>query len=301
MNALCLPRRPRLARSTIMVPNAGPIGRLLAFIRFSHTVFALPFALGSMFVAARGWPPARISLLIIAAMVFARTAAMTFNRLADWEIDRRNPRTSRRHLLIPRKGAIALLVLSSCAFVFTTRWINGICFFLSPLALLIVFFYSLTKRFTSFTHLFLGLALAVSPIGAWLAVTGRFAAAPIVLGMAVLFWVAGFDLIYALQDVEFDRQAGLKSLIVLLGPARSLAWAQRMHFATWLLLVAFGVVSGLGIFFHAALALILAALVYEHFSARATDIAAVNRAFFHSNAFIGMIFLLGTCADSLRK
>ena len=154
------------------------IGRALTFIRFSHTIFAMPFALGAMLVAADGLPPARIFALIVLAMVFARTAAMTFNRLADWQIDRRNPRTENRHQLIPRAAAVILLLAGSVAFVATTWWINRLCFLLSPVALLIVFFYSLTKRFTSFSHFFLGFALAVSPVGAWLAVTGHFAWPP---------------------------------------------------------------------------------------------------------------------------
>ncbi len=280
-----------------MVPKIGLLGRILAFIRFSHTVFALPFALGSMLVAARGWPAPRLVLLIVAAMVWARTAAMTFNRVADWEIDRRNPRTAGRHLLIPKAGAYALLIVSSIAFLVTTWWINRLCFWLSPPALAIVFFYSLTKRFTSFTHLFLGFALSVSPVGAWLAVRGRVDLPPLVLAVAVLFWVAGFDLIYALQDAEFDRQSGLNSLVVRLGSARSLAWAQRFHVATWLLLVAFGVVSGLGVFYYASLAVVLLALVYEHFSARQMDLIAINRAFFQSNAFIGLVLVTGIWAD----
>ena len=273
------------------------IGRLLAFIRFSHTIFALPFALGSMFVAARGWPKPETFGLILAAMVLARTAAMTFNRLADWEIDQKNPRTAGRHLLISRVGAIVLLAVSSFGFVAVAFFINRLCFALSPVALAIVFFYSLTKRFTSFTHLFLGLALAVSPVGAWLAVRGRFDVQPLILALAVLFWVAGFDLIYALQDAEFDRASGLNSLVVRLGAGKSLAWAQRFHFAMWLLLAAFGASCGLGFLFYAGLALIFAALVYEHFTARRMDVRAINRAFFQSNAFVGFVFVLTVFAD----
>ena len=277
------------------------IRRLLTFIRFSHTIFALPFALGSMFAAARGWPEPRIFALILAAMVLARTAAMTFNRLADWELDRSNPRTAGRHLLLPRTAAIALLATSSAGFLASSFFINRLCFALSPVALAIVFFYSLTKRFTSFTHLFLGLALAVSPVGAWLAVRGRFDLPPLILALAVLFWVAGFDLIYALQDAEFDRAAGLNSLVVRLGAEKSLAWAQRFHFAMWLLLAAFGISCGLGFLFYAGLALVFAALVYEHFTVRRMDVAAINRAFFQSNAFVGFVFVITVFADTCLK
>lgn len=269
----------------------GAVARVLHFIRFSHTIFALPFALGSMLVAAGGLPTIRTALLIILCMVFARTAAMVFNRLADWEIDKRNPRTAGRHRLVSRPGAIALLVLSSGAFVAATWWINPLCFWLSPLALLIVFFYSLTKRFTSGSHFFLGLALAVAPVGAWLAVTGRFAWPPLVLALAVLLWVAGFDVIYATQDHEFDAGAGLHSMVVKLGVPRSLRLAGSLHLAMFCLLPLFGWMAGLGWAFYASLALIGGALLYEHRSAAQRDLGAINRAFFASNAFVGAVFV----------
>ena len=157
------------------------IGRALTFIRFSHTVFAMPFALGAMLVAASGLPSPRIFGMVVLAMVFARTSAMTFNRLADWELDKRNPRTAGRHKLVSKPVAVGMLLASSAAFIVTTWGINSLCFFLSPVALLIVFFYSLTKRFTASAQFFLGLALAVAPVGAWLAVTGSFALPPLVL------------------------------------------------------------------------------------------------------------------------
>ncbi len=275
------------------------IARALAFIRFSHTIFAMPFALGAMLVAANGFPPARIFALIVLSMVFARTAAMTFNRLADWKIDQLNPRTSGRHKLITRTGAIVLLLASSAAFIATTAWINPLCFALSPVALAIVFFYSLTKRFTSFTHLFLGLALAVSPVGAWLAVTGRFALPPLVLAAGVLCWVAGFDLIYATQDYDFDKSSGLNSLVVRLGIAKSLKLSQLLHAALLCLLIAFGVSAKLGPFYFASLALVVGALIYEHRAATRLDVAAINAAFFKSNAFVGVVFVLGILLDRL--
>ena len=264
------------------------IARVLAFIRFSHTVFALPFALGSMCVAAQGLPSLKIFTLVVLAMVCARTAAMLFNRLADWEIDRRNPRTERRHQLVSRGAAIFILSASTAAFIGTTFFINRLCFVLSPVALAIVFFYSLTKRFTSLSHFFLGLALAVSPVGAWLAVTGAFLAA------AVVFWVAGFDLIYATQDYDFDQREGLHSLVVRFGIARSLALAQVLHVMMFALLAAFGVAARLGVIYFASLVLILGALLYEHRVARHLDLAAINRAFFWSNAFVGLVFVAAT-------
>jgi len=273
------------------------LSRLLSFIRFSHTIFALPFALGAMVVAANGAPPLRIFVLIVVAMVFARTAAMVFNRLADWEIDQRNPRTAGRHKLVSRKTAIAVLAASSLAFIATTLLINPACFAFSPLALVILFFYSLTKRFTAFSHFFLGLALGISCLGAWLAVRGHFDFPPFVLAVAVMLWVAGFDLIYATQDLEFDRSTGLHSLVVRLGVPRTLVAAQWLHAAMWLLLCAFGWTARLGMPFYAGLVVIVGALFYEHATARKLDLAAVNQAFFQSNAFVGVVFLAAIIAD----
>ena len=275
------------------------IARLLRFVRFSHTIFALPFALGSMLVAAHGLPEWKTVALIVLAMVCARTAAMTFNRLADWQIDQRNPRTIERHTLVPRGAAIGLLVASSAAFIATTAWMNWICFQLSPVALVIVFFYSLTKRFTSLSHFFLGLALAVAPVGAWLAVRGGFELPPLVLALAVLLWVAGFDVIYATQDHEFDRTAGLRSLVVRLGVPRSLRLAQTLHWIMLAVLAAFGWRAWLGAPFYASLVLIAGALIYEHRSAARFDVAAINRAFFASNAFVGVVFVLGIFVDQV--
>lgn len=277
----------------------GAIVRTLTFIRFSHTVFALPFALGSMFVAANGWPAWRIFWLILLSMIFARTAAMGFNRLVDWEIDKKNPRTEGRHRLVTKAGATLLTAVSAAAFVAVTWWINRLCFALSPVALAIVFFYSVTKRFTSYTQFFLGLGLAVSPVGAWLAVTGAFAWPPLWLALAVLFWVAGFDLIYATQDWEFDRATGLHSMVVRLGIPRSLKLAQVLHAAMFLALGIFGWVAHLQVPFAVAMALIFGALIYEHRVARRQDVEAVNAAFFKSNVFVGAVFLVGVMADVL--
>ncbi len=277
----------------------GRFVRALAFVRFSHTVFALPFALGSMLVAADGWPGWRIFGLILLAMIFARTAAMGFNRLADWEIDKRNPRTAGRHRLVSRIVAIEITVVSAGAFIGAAAFINPLCFALSPVALAVVFFYSLTKRFTDFTQVFLGLALAVSPVGAWLAVTGAFAWPPFWLALAVLLWVAGFDLIYATQDVEFDRRAGLRSMVVRLGIPRSLRLAQALHAGMFAGLLVFGLSALLGVAYFGGLALIFLALLHEHRVARSHDLGAINVAFFKVNAWVGAIFLAALIADTL--
>ena len=277
----------------------GSVARVLTFVRFSHTVFALPFALGSMLVAAHGKPALKTAALILLCMVLARTAAMIFNRLADWNIDQRNPRTAARHTLVPRAVAVMLLLMCSAGFIETTWWINRLCFFLSPVALALVFFYSLTKRFTAFSHFFLGLALSVSPVGAWLAVMGKFALPPLVLALAVLLWVAGFDLIYATQDHDFDRSEGLHSLVVRLGIEGSLRWAKWLHWLMLAVLAAFGWSAALGPAFFWSLTMIAAAIVFEHWTAAKRDLAAINRAFFSSNAFVGVIFVLGVFLDQL--
>ena len=273
----------------------------LRFIRFSHTIFALPFALGSMVVAAGGFPGWRLCALIVVAMVFARTAAMVFNRLADWEIDRRNPRTAGRHKLLPKPAAITLLALSAPAFVVTSWFINPVCFWLSPFALAIVFLYSLTKRFTHWSHLFLGLALSVAPVGAWLAVRGHFDLPPLALALAVLLWVAGFDIIYATQDHEFDRAEGLHSLVVKLGIARSLLVVATLHWLMLAALAGFGWLAAMGRVYFGSLGLIAAALIFEQGSARSLDVRGINRAFFQSNAFVSVVFVAAVVLDvSLR-
>lgn len=277
------------------------IGNFLQFIRFSHTIFALPFALGAMFVAANGLPSLKIFALIVLAMVFARTAAMAFNRLADWEIDQRNPRTAGRHKLVSRPAAILGCVISSALFVAVTAGINPLCFALSPVALGIVFFYSLTKRFTDGAQFFLGLALAVAPVGAWLAVTGNFAWPPLTLALAVLCWVAGFDMIYATQDYEVDKREGLHSMVVRLGISKSLAAATLLHAAALAGLVVFGALAGLGPVYFWSMGLIGAALVFEHLLARQGNLAAINKAFFQANAAVSAIFLLSTLADRLLR
>jgi 4-hydroxybenzoate polyprenyltransferase len=281
-------------------PPRNAVTRFLTLIRFSHTIFALPFALGALLVAANGHPSLKVFLLVLACMVLARTAAMLFNRLSDWSLDQKNPRTAARHRLLEKPAAWTLLAISTVGFLVTSAAINRTTGFLAPVALVIIFFYSLTKRFTSATHFFLGVALAAAPAGAWIAQTGRLDFPPLILGAGVVCWVAGFDLIYATQDVDFDRREGLRSLVVRLGVAQSLRLAQGLHFLMFLALVGFGFAAKLGPIYYAAMPLVAGALFYEHRSAKKLDLAGINRAFFQSNAFVSAIFIAAVAADRWR-
>jgi len=274
------------------------VRRWLEFVRFSHTVFAMPFALAAMVVAARsaqGWPGWRTFGLILAAMAGARTCAMAFNRIVDRHYDKENPRTAMRHL---PAGQISLLtawllcLAGGAVLVGASRFLNPLCYFLSPVALVIVCFYSLTKRFTDFTHLFLGLALALAPIGAWLAVTGRFAFTPLLLAMIVVCWLTGFDIIYAIQDYEFDRRHGLHSLVVRWGISNALQFAFLVHMVMWGLLVGFGLICRFRVAYLVGLLIILGSLVLEHWLARRRSLKWINTAFFRLNALISIVFLL---------
>lgn len=217
------------------------------FIKFEHTVFALPFGLAAMLVAAQGMPPARVWLGVLVCLVGARTAAMAFNRLADWQIDIQNPRTAGRSTLVTKVVAWLTVVVGVAGLLGGAWLLNPLCLTLSPLAVGIVFFYSLTKRFTWVSHGFLGLALGTAPVGAWLAVTGSFDSwLPIVLGSAVGLWVAGFDLVYALQDREFDREEGLFSFPAQFGEKAALRMATGLHVAAAVLLGWFGWMAGFG-------------------------------------------------------
>ena len=258
-----------------------------------------------LFEDLRSDPPVAFRWLdllgILVCMVFARTAAMLFNRLVDWSLDQRNPRTASRHLLVPKSAAQVLLVLSSAGFVLAAAAINSLTFLLAPVALAIIFLYSITKRFTSATHFFLGVALAIAPVGAWIAQTGRINLAPLVLAMGVIFWVAGFDVIYATQDYDFDRREEIWSLVVKLGVARSLRLAQLLHLVTFMALIGFGFLAKLGAIYYSAMLIIAVPLFYEHKTATKLDLAGINRAFFQSNAFVSAVFLIAVCADRLIR
>jgi 4-hydroxybenzoate polyprenyltransferase len=279
-----------------------------SFVRFSHTVFALPFALAAMMVAARdnrGWPGWRTFGLILAAMVCARTCAMAFNRIVDRKLDALNPRTASRHLptgQISLAGAISLCVLSAAGLIATSYFLNPLCFYLSPIALMVICFYSLTKRFTDYTHVFLGLALALAPVGAWLAVKGADVSVweilqMMLLALAVILWLVGFDIIYALQDYEFDKAHGLHSLVVAWGPKNALAAAFLAHMVMCGLLLAFGLLCGFRIAFTLGWFLIVGCLVLEHWIARRRSLNWINLAFFRLNALVGAVFLIVTAAE----
>jgi len=273
------------------------LSRFLRLIRFSHTIFALPFALGALVVAANGLPSTRTLLLVLVCMVSARTAAMLFNRFVDWSLDQRNPRTASRHLLLSRSVIAFLLVVRSLIFLAGAAAINRLTLILAPFALAIVFFYSITKRFTAATHFFLGSALAISPIGALIAQRGDVDLAPFLLALGVTCWVAGFDLIYATQDFEFDRREGIHSLVVTFGIKRSLRLAQLLHLLLLAALIRFGFAGKLGPVYFWAMPLVAVALLFEHRTARSLDVLAINRAFFQSNAFVSAVFLAAVCLD----
>ena len=283
------------------------LNKWASFVRFSHTVFALPFALAAMAVAARanrGWPGWRKLGLILVAMVCARTCAMAFNRIVDRKFDALNPRTAGRHLptgQVSLSSAVTLCVLSGAGLVGASFWLNSLCFYLSPVALVVVCFYSLTKRFTDYTHVYLGIALALAPVGAWLAVKGvevsGWEIAQMLLLAVVVLWLVGFDIIYALQDYEFDRTHGLHSLVVAWGPKNALQAAFLAHMLMCGLLLAFGLICQFRIAYLVGWLLIVLCLALEHWIARRRSLNWINLAFFRLNAVISIIFLAVTLAE----
>lgn len=290
-----------------MSARAGVLGSLrttLEMIKFSHTLFALPFALYSAFLAAGGWPEAATLGKILLAMVGARSAAMAHNRLADRALDAANPRTAGRALPAGTLsvGFVRLFLTASMVlFVAAAASLNRLAFLLCPVALALLLLYSYTKRFTALSHLVLGLCLALAPVGAWIAVRGSITALPILLGLAVLFWTAGFDVIYSLQDEEFDRRAGLKSIPARVGAGRALAVSALFHVVMAALLVAVWRLSGGGRILLAGIAATVAALVYQHAIVTPGDLSRVNAAFFTANGFVSVTLALCGIADVLTR
>ena len=286
------------------------IASYASLVRFSHTIFAMPFAMASLALAWPRHPVTLRSLLwILVAMVSARSAAMAFNRLVDRKFDAINPRTQSWELpqgTVEVWEAIVLTSAASAVFIYSAFQLSWICFLLSPIALAIVFFYSLTKRFTWAAHLFLGLALAIAPIGAWLAVAGSAVtvnelATPLLLGLAVLFWLAGFDVIYSLQDREFDREQGLYSIPVRFGVASALRLSSCFHVVTVVFLALVGFTAHMGIIYWLGFAAVAIVLFWEHRIVSPNDLSRINRAFFDYNAYVSIGYFLATLADAILR
>jgi 4-hydroxybenzoate polyprenyltransferase len=269
----------------------------LAFVRFSHTVFALPFALVGALLASRVSPMTwgRVGW-IVAAMVAARSAAMAFNRLVDARFDALNPRTAQREIprgAMSRREAAFFLIVTSLAFVLVCAQISRTCLLLSPLALVIVFWYSLAKRYTWATQFFLGVAMAVAPVGGWIAAGGSTSWEPVLLGVAIGTWVGGFDILYACQDLAFDRANGLRSIPTRFGVAASIGLSRALHVITVACLAALGVVAGLGFSYQLGVLLVTLLLAFEQSLVSATDLSQVKRAF-DLNGWVGLLYLATT-------
>lgn len=273
-------------------------------IRFEHTVFALPFAFIGALLARGGLPTAWQGVWIVAAMAGARSAAMAFNRIVDLHYDRTNPRTRERALprgTLSMEFAVVFTIVMSSLFVFSAWQLNPLCFYLSFPTLAILFFYSYTKRFTALSHLVLGFAIGCAPLAAWLAIRGEFAWTPVMLCGAVMFWVAGFDVIYALQDTEFDRKANLFSLPSRFGIAPALRISTLFHAVTVALLVATARLTNSGWIAYAGIAIVAAILYWEHRIVKPHDLSRVNVAFFNLNGYISILLLLTFATDILIR
>lgn len=276
----------------------------LEMIKWEHSIFALPFALTGAMLAARGIPAWRTLFWILVCMVTARSAAMTFNRLADAELDRANPRTAGRALpsgLLSRRFAAGFTMVSAAIFVFSASRLNLLTLLLSPVALVAVFAYSYAKRFTRWSHLVLGLALGIAPSAAWIAVRGTLDPKIIVLTASVLFWVAGFDVLYACQDYEHDRSAGLNSVPQAFGLGAAFWIARAMHLAMLALLVWLVVLFHLGGIAIVGIVLVAALLLYEHSLVSPGDLRRLDAAFFTMNGVIAFVFFACVAADILRR
>ncbi len=279
------------------------INKYLSLVKFSHTIFAMPFALIGFFMATV-LEQARFSWLllgeVILCMVFARSAAMAFNRWLDAEFDARNPRTARREIpagVISAKSALLFVIINSGLFILTTWFINLPCFLLSPVALLVILGYSYTKRFTPLCHLVLGLGLSLAPIGAYLAVSGHFSVVPLLLSCIVLCWVSGFDIIYALQDEEFDRAQQLNSIPAWLGKAGGLRFSELLHVTAAALVISLGLVAGLHWVFWIGAAFYIGMLLYQHALVKPNDLSKVDLAFMTTNGIASVVFAVFTIAD----
>ncbi|MCX5882363.1 MAG: putative 4-hydroxybenzoate polyprenyltransferase [Deltaproteobacteria bacterium] len=288
-----------------MKPMTGQILNFGRMIKFSHTVFALPFALSAVVLAHRS---AEITFQtffwILVAMVSARSAAMGFNRIVDNRFDRLNPRTANRHIpsgTVSSLSAILFISGFSIAFILASAMISRLCFWLSMPVLVILFFYSYTKRFTSLSHLYLGMSISLAPLGAWIAVTGRFEPAILILCIALLTYIAGFDILYACQDVQFDQKIGLFSIPSRLGVKAAFHISSILHVATFISLTALFLIFDLGMVYLLALVIIGVLLVFQHRVIRPHDLAHIELAFFHANSAISILLFLGILGDELLR
>ncbi len=274
----------------------------LEMIKFSHTIFALPFAFTGAVLAARGVPTLAQAGWIILAMVGARTAAMGLNRVIDAEIDGRNPRTAGRAIpagLLGRGAVLFFIAISVLLMLFAARMLNPLCLYLSPVALGFILLYSYCKRFTAMAHVVLGICLAGAPLGAWIAIRGTADLPAFLLAFAVLFWVAGFDILYALQDMDFDRESGLHSIPARLGVNGSLWTSRIFHVVSCLFLVGLYFHLGLGHFFLAGVVATCGMLLYEHYLLRGGNLACLDAAFFNMNGYISVTLFFATLLDTM--
>ncbi len=272
--------------------------RILELIKFSHTLFALPFALAAMLLASGGWPQGWVSFWILCCMVFARTAAMAFNRWADWHFDQANPRTASRSQLATRRQVWALFILSLLLFIASAWQIHLLCFLLSPLAIVLFCGYSLMKRFSSLSHFVLGLALAAAPMGAWIAVAEHaWDPLPWAIALAVMLWVAGFDIIYATQDIEADLKLRLHSIPALFGYDKSLKISAGIHAIAWAAFIITGLLGDFHAAYYGICFLIGLLLFTQHRLAARKDAQSIQQAFFTSNVVISLLFLLGVIIE----
>ncbi|MCB0278311.1 MAG: putative 4-hydroxybenzoate polyprenyltransferase [Calditrichaeota bacterium] len=274
-------------------------------IKFSHTIFALPFALSSAILAIQYAEFKWTSFIwILLAMIGARTAAMSFNRYIDADIDRENPRTANREIpsgKITKSDALIYVILSSLLLIFSAYRLNLLCFYLSPVALIVILGYSYLKRFTWLCHVVLGIGLGISPVGAWIAITGTFSVLPVLIGLAIMFWVAGFDIIYACQDFEFDSKRKLHSIPVTFGIERSLSMAKLFHTIAFLLFLAPVYVHEFHWIYFIGIAFMAGFLVNEHLLLRQRDLSKVNLAFFNMNAYFSIVYFSTICIDYYLK
>ena len=269
--------------------------KYFSLVKFSHTIFAMPFAFIGFFLAAKSYSFEWMTLLyVVLCMLFARSSAMAFNRYIDRDIDKKNKRTSSVREIpngtITAQNALIFVIINSLLFICTTYLINKLCFALSPIALLIILGYSYTKRFTALCHLILGLGLALTPIGAYLAISGQFNLNPILFSVAVLFWVSGFDIIYSLQDEEFDKNQQLHSIPVLFGKKNALQLSNFLHFLCIIILILSGILIEFGKLYWIGFSIFSALLIYQHTLVKYNDLTKVNLAFFTTNGIASLIF-----------